>query len=96
VLKYAAARGVAAAAAAVNLLVSGDPEKGKATAEQETLATSISRLTALLGKAQAYVEDVVVSAGKSAVTAKQITQMRLFACMSECWARHRRTWRTWW
>jgi hypothetical protein len=48
----------------VNLLVSGDPEKGKATAEQETLATSISRLTALLGKAQAYVEDVVVSSGR--------------------------------
>jgi hypothetical protein len=45
----------------VNLLVSGDPEKGKATAEQETLASSITRLTALLGKAQAYVEDVVVS-----------------------------------
>ncbi|WIA19955.1 hypothetical protein OEZ85_005837 [Tetradesmus obliquus] len=43
----------------VSLLVSGDPEKGKPTAEQETLATSITRLTALLGKAQAYVEDVV-------------------------------------
>lgn len=41
--------------------MSGDPEKGRPVADQETLATSVSRLTALLGKAQAYVDDVVVS-----------------------------------
>lgn len=46
---------------AVNLLVSGETEKGKPLAEQETLSHSITRLVTLLGKAQQYVEDVVVS-----------------------------------
>jgi len=42
-----------------SLLVSGDPDKGRSLAEQETLATSINRLVALLGQAQQYVDDVV-------------------------------------
>ncbi|KAF8063040.1 TIF3F1 [Scenedesmus sp. PABB004] len=52
-----------------NLLVSGDPEKGRPVAEQETLATSVTRLVALLGQAQAYVEDVLAGrrAGDAAV-----------------------------
>lgn len=45
----------------MNLLVSGDPDKGRPLAEQETLATSINRLVGLLGQAQQYVDDVVVS-----------------------------------
>lgn len=48
-------------ALAVNLLVSGETEKGRALADQETLTNSITRLVALLGKAQQYVEEVVVS-----------------------------------
>ncbi len=43
------------------MLVSGDPDKGRPLAEQETLATSINRLVSLLGQAQQYVDDVVVS-----------------------------------
>jgi len=43
----------------VNLLVSGDADKGRPLAEQETLATSINRLVGLLGQAQQYVDDVV-------------------------------------
>jgi hypothetical protein len=78
----------AAAAAAVNLLVCGDPEKGKATAEQETLATSISRLTALLGKAQAYVEDVVVSE-------LSLRRLSVTICTNKVICR-RHAWRTWW
>jgi hypothetical protein len=75
-LMYNNSAGAATAAAAVNLLVSGDPEKGKATAEQETLATSISRLTALLGKAQAYVEDVVVSVVCSCCCARFLLSLK--------------------
>lgn len=52
---------VFSAASAVHLLVSGETEKGKPLAEQETLSNSITRLIGLLGKAQQYVEDVVVS-----------------------------------
>lgn len=48
---------------AASLLVSGDPDKGRPLAEQETLATSINRLVGLLGQAQQYVDDVVVSWG---------------------------------
>eukprot|EP00879_Flechtneria_rotunda_P023913 GHRR01025327.1.p2 GENE.GHRR01025327.1~~GHRR01025327.1.p2 ORF type:complete len:208 (+),score=73.16 GHRR01025327.1:429-1052(+) len=42
-----------------NLLVSGETEKGRPLADQETLASSISRLTGLLAKAEQYVDDVV-------------------------------------
>jgi hypothetical protein len=48
---------------AASLLVSGDPDKGRSLAEQETLATSINRLVGLLGQTQQYVDDVVVSEG---------------------------------
>lgn len=44
-----------------SLLVSGDPDKGRPLADQETLATSLNRLVGLLGQAQQYVDDVVVS-----------------------------------
>jgi hypothetical protein len=45
----------------VNLLLSGDPDKsGRPLSEQETLAQSLQHLTELLGKAQHYVDDVVV------------------------------------
>lgn len=46
---------------AASLLVSGDPDKGRSIADQETLATSINRLVGLLGQAQQYVDDVLVS-----------------------------------
>lgn len=42
-----------------SLLVSGDPDKGRPLADQETLATSLNRLVGLLGQAQQYVDDVV-------------------------------------
>jgi len=47
---------------AVNLLVSGDHERGKPLADAEGLPASIARLQQLLATAQRYVEDVVVSA----------------------------------
>jgi hypothetical protein len=46
---------------AASLLVSGDPDKGRPLADQENLATSITRLVGLLGQAQHYVDEVVVS-----------------------------------
>lgn len=49
---------------AASLLVSGDPDKGRSIADQETLATSINRLVGLLGQAQQYVDDVLVSLSK--------------------------------
>jgi hypothetical protein len=45
----------------VNLLVTGDHEKGKPLADAEGLPASVARLQQLLATAQRYVEDVVVS-----------------------------------
>lgn len=45
----------------LNLLVSGDHERGRPLADAEGLGSSLTRLQQLLGTAQRYVEDVVVS-----------------------------------
>lgn len=48
----------------VNLLVSGETDKGRPLAEQETLAASVQRLLGLLAKARAYVDDVLAGRRK--------------------------------
>lgn len=49
----------------LNLLVSGDHERGKPLADAEGLTASLARLQLLLGTAKRYVEDVVAGRTKA-------------------------------
>jgi hypothetical protein len=44
----------------VDLLVTGDHEKGRPLSEQDGLLVSLARLQALVARAQNYVEGVLV------------------------------------